>query len=90
MFSLVDKDSSGTLESEEIRALAAHIGFCFSNTDLLEAMGTMGDEHGEVNFESFYRWWKSDQSPREALSFFHSVDTDGGGTLDRDEVRELN
>jgi Ca2+-binding EF-hand superfamily protein len=89
MFAYVDVNSSGFLERDQVVRLFKHLGFQLNNRNQLQAMQQMTGSGGEVDFDSYFRWWQSSGSPREALAMFQRVDADRGGTLDRDEVQEL-
>jgi calmodulin len=93
MFSSVDIDGSGALDDEEVRQLVKRLGFELTDKEHAEAMSAMdSDGGGEVDFEEFYAWWivlrkRFDYTLHaEAVKLFKEVDTDGGGTLSRDEV----
>jgi calmodulin len=96
MFSSVDMDGSDALDDEEVRQLVKRLGFELTDKEHAEAMVAMdADGGGEVDFEEFYAWWivlrkRFDYTLHaEAVKLFKEVDTDGGGTLSRDEVVEL-
>ena len=96
MFNSVDVDGGGTLDIDEVRQLGEKLGFVFTEKELQIAMGQMDEDgSGEVDFHEFYEWWIERRQSgdyelhNEAVEMFNSVDVDGGGTLDIDEVRQL-
>jgi Ca2+-binding EF-hand superfamily protein len=104
MFFELDKDGSGAIEKEELALLGEHLfGEIMTPAQLDLAMGEMDpDGSGEISFEEFHAWFLSEgefrqkaleeerNNKRIALrKIFEDVDTDGGGSIDKDEVKRL-
>lgn len=104
LFFALDKDGSGAIEKEELAMLGEHLfGELMTPAQLDLAMNEMDpDGSGEVSFEEFHAWFLSEgefrrkaveeerNSKRVKLrTIFDDVDTDGGGSIDKDEVKRL-
>ena len=65
LFSEIDEDGSGTLERDEIDALAKQLGRPLSSDELDAAMAEMdADGGGDVDFPEFLEWYKRSQQVR--------------------------
>lgn len=104
MFFELDKDGSGSIEKEELALLGEHLfGEMMTPAQLDLAMNEMDpDGSGEISFEEFHAWFLSEgEFRRKAMeeertskriklrAIFEDVDTDGGGSIDKDEVKRL-
>jgi len=104
MFFELDKDGSGAIEKEELAMLGEHLfGEIMTPAQLDLAMSEMDpDGSGEISFEEFHAWFLSEgEFRRKAMeeernskrvklrTIFDDVDTDGGGSIDKDEVKRL-
>ncbi len=59
VFEDADTDKGGSLDRDEIAALAVNLGKRLTRKELDEAMKDMDeDDSNEVDFEEFSRWWK--------------------------------
>eukprot|EP01043_Picozoa_sp_COSAG02_P068041 COSAG02_NODE_11154_length_1782_cov_1.877005_2_plen_319_part_01 len=95
IFSQLDSDGSGFLDSEELRKLLKKMGFDLGQGDVLKIMREMdasGD--GRVGFTEFDAWWaengdKNQYQLKDPSIVFRQVDADGSGALDRDELKQL-
>jgi Ca2+-binding EF-hand superfamily protein len=99
-FASIDTDGSGFLDRSEVEKLLRLMGKPCSKTELDGIMSELdADGDGAVNFVEFQIYWGERGGEfsefgkkvhvhmlREA---FISIDTDGSGALDRDEVRRL-
>ena len=91
MFDSVDDDKSGELDKEELKFLCQKMGRELNDEELDLAMAEMDDDGGgTVCFAEFAKWYKK-LSEGDALlkEVFESVDIDGSGTLDRNELQEV-
>ena len=72
LFNTIDEDGSGTLEDDEIAALAVELGCPMTDEDVAEAMSEMDtDGGGDVDWEEFLFWWQDQQNkpPGEKSAF---------------------
>ena len=102
MFNRFDADGSGQIGAAETASIAESLGIKLKDGELDAAMDIMDADHqGDVDFEEFSKWWGSEDPlalrMKRALATeehrlkvaFNKVDTDGGGTLDAGEVRQM-
>ena len=96
MFDRMDDDGGGTLDKDEVKSLAKHMGDNLKANDLHNAFTQMDKlQTGEVTFNQFKKWFfmrKDDErkaARKKAKEIFNEIDADGGGTLDIDEFKQL-
>ena len=91
MFDSVDDDGSEELDVNELKILCDKLGRELNDEELELAMSEMNEDGGgAVSFEEFYTWFKKvTEGDALLLEVFESVDMDGTGSLDRDEVRQV-
>lgn len=75
-FNLVDQDKSGELDELEVKELSRRLGMELT----LREMDASGD--GSVDYPEFEGWWRM-------RGLFDKADTDGSGTLDKIEAKNL-
>jgi hypothetical protein len=64
-FALFDADSSGTIDENELRELAAQLGASMSADDVRAVMHEIDvDGSGEIDVEEFTAWWTKDAKAR--------------------------
>lgn len=64
-FALFDADSSGTIDKDELRALAAELGADLSATEACAVMREIDtDGSGEIDVDEFTAWWTKDAKSR--------------------------
>jgi hypothetical protein len=64
-FAMFDVDSSGTIDENELRALAAQLGDTMSADDVRAVMREVDvDGSGEIDVEEFTAWWTKDAKAR--------------------------
>lgn len=64
-FAMFDADSSGTIDENELRALAAQLGATMSADDVRAVMREIDvDGSGEIDVEEFTAWWTKDAKAR--------------------------
>lgn len=77
LFNKFDKDGGGSLDREEICALARGIGHKLTPKELDAAMLEMDqDGEGDVDFVEFYTWWQKNKEKSDGPL---KIDTSGGG-----------
>jgi calmodulin len=93
LFDKVDTDGGGSLDKKEIKQLVKSMGDRMSAMQLNTAMEKMDPERsGGVTFPAFAKWWKYKQQEyrrdlrKKVREVFMTVDEDGSGVLDKDEV----
>eukprot|EP01043_Picozoa_sp_COSAG02_P017924 COSAG02_NODE_824_length_16741_cov_16.319733_3_plen_1657_part_00 len=89
MFDTADTGGEGTLDREELGVLMAQLGRPIAGYELDTAMQIMDEDgSGTIDFEEFQKWfaWLTD-GDMTIRKIFDSVDADGSGFLDHDEVR---
>ena len=72
LFNTIDEDGSGTLETNEIAALAIELGCPMSDDEVAAAMADMDtDGGGDVDWEEFLFWWQDQQNqpPGQSSAF---------------------
>ena len=89
MFLKADTGGEGSLDRDELSVLMIELGRKMADYELDTAMQLMDEDGGgTVDFEEFSKWFAwlldGDMSIRK---IFDSVDSDGSGNLDHDEVR---
>jgi Ca2+-binding EF-hand superfamily protein len=75
-FNICDRDKSGELDEVEVKELARRLGMDLT----LREMDASGD--GTVDYPEFEGWWRM-------RGLFDKVDSDGSGSLDKAEAKEL-
>lgn len=94
-FDLVDEDSGGTLDAQELQQAMKMMGMEAPDEQIEAMIGeTKGgsDNSLEMNFEEFLTLMaifvgpRGDQQEKELEEAFNTIDDDGGGTIDMDEL----
>jgi hypothetical protein len=77
---MFDEDGGGSLDEDEVDALARCLGGTrLTRTELDAAMAEMDEDGGgDVSFKEFYEWWQS-QSTKGAGAAALQIDTSAGG-----------
>lgn len=93
LFGSIDKDGSGVIDREEVAKLMMALGMNLSREDLNAAMDAM-DPNGdnEITFEEFERWYATQDVGQQVTSLrdaFKRADKQGGGTIDREELKQM-
>ena len=93
LFGSIDKDGSGVIDREEVAKLMMALGMQLSRSELNTAMDAM-DPNGdnEITFEEFERWYATQDVGQQVTSLrdaFKRADKQGGGTIDREELRQM-
>ena len=79
-FALFDADSSGTIDENELRALAEQLGAKMTAVDARAVMREIDtDASGEIDVEEFTAWWTKDAQSR--VLGVPSKDVSSGGSL---------
>jgi hypothetical protein len=102
MFQQFDTDNSGNVDSLEVSSLCKKLGTHLTVEELEAAVGAMdADGSGEIEYEEFFAWWKSDkgiqlrrkmtrpdatQGPVAGNSLIDSIDRDVLDSLQRGKV----
>eukprot|EP01043_Picozoa_sp_COSAG02_P049835 COSAG02_NODE_5050_length_4694_cov_6.388466_3_plen_744_part_00 len=94
-FDLVDEDSGGTLDAEELQQAMKMMGMEAPDEQIAAMIGETkegDDQSAEMNFEEFLTLMaifvgpRGDQQEKELEEAFNTIDDDGGGTIDMDEL----
>ena len=89
MFRKADTGGEGYLTREELRVLMTELGRPMADHELDTAMRYMDEDGGgTVDFDEFQKWflWLLD-GDLSVRKIFDSMDTDGSGMLDHEEVK---
>ena len=89
MFDKADTGGEGSLDRDELRELMVELGRPMADHELDTAMQLMDEDGGgTVDFDEFRKWfsWLVD-GDMTIRKIFDSVDADGSGNLDHEEVR---
>ena len=77
LFNKFDEDGGGSLDREEIGALAKGIGHKLTAKELDAAMKEMDEDgEGDVDFVEFYAWWQKSKGKSDGPL---NIDTSAGG-----------
>ena len=100
LFDEFDDDGSGEIGEAELTQLIRMLGVNMNKNEISQTMIELdNDSSGEVDFQEFYKWWHDPVTEgrlaacKERMAtvkdVFDEVDADGGGALDRGEIRVL-
>jgi Ca2+-binding EF-hand superfamily protein/CBS-domain-containing membrane protein len=96
-FDLVDEDNGGTLDAQELQQAMKMMGMEAPDEQIKAMIGEAkeGDDNSlEMDFEEFLTLMaifvgpRGDQQEKELEEAFNTIDDDGGGTIDMDELAE--
>ena len=99
-FERIDTDKSGTLDTNEIGALADVMGLHLTEAEVAEAVAQLRVQQGEVSFDAFAEWWLagSDLAKRLVLAakgeddklrmLFNKIDADRSGEIDESDFEQ--
>lgn len=78
-FAMFDTDGSGTIDEDELLALARQLGASVSNADVSKVMREIDtDNSGEIDVQEFTAWWAKDAKMRVASG---NSEGSGGGAM---------
>merc|ERR1712216_905528 len=93
-FRLFDKDGSGTIDTEEFRAVCETIGMTPTESELqLMLLDVDANNSGDIDLEEFIeamrRKYVDNEAPELMRSAFEIFDTDGSGCLSYEEMNDV-
>ena len=94
-FEKADLDGNGYVDMSELEHLVVTLGMKPDKEDIANIWRDLDqDQDGQVSFEEFDIWWsinggKNKFQLRNAIEIFKQLDTDGSGTLDKEELKQL-
>ena len=99
-FERIDEDGSGTLDLDEVKALASTMGITLTPEELAEAIAGLKVSQDHVSFDAFSEWWlgggtvaqkviRSAKGEGEKLErMFAMLDSNGSGDVDESDFEE--
>jgi len=93
-FSMFDTDGNGSVDAKELREVMRSLGQNPSNREIMEMINSV-DDNGDacIDFDEFVILMQSqsskDDPDKELRDAFKVFDSDGNGSIDRDELKKL-
>lgn len=95
-FNLFDKDSNGTIDSEELREVMTQLGQAPSPQELIDMIHEIdADNNGVIDFEEFLQMMTKHKQDgvhdvrTDLQQAFEVFDTNGDGVISRDELQNM-
>jgi len=93
-FDLFDRDGSGKINYDELKQVMLRFGHRLSEVELHELINSVDVNHdGEIDFQEFCTLMEikgvTYDPDAELKLAFHTIDTDGSGTISVKELKEL-
>ena len=89
-FMAIDKDQSGAISAEELKAVMEMVGQPATDEQVEHMISNADcDENGKVEFPEFVKMMKKLMHEQQIREAFQALDSDGSGKITVDELKEI-